>query len=293
MSYRNLNLNWLRTFEAAARHLSFTAASKELGLTQTAVSLQIKSLETKLGQDLFIRKPKSLKLTEIGKAYLPSVRDSLFDLNLSTNGLFGPDQSTTIVVRGSMAFIVWLTSRVGGFYQQYPNVGIKFVTTIWMDSLDTQPVDVDIVLAPTDRASSHLEKLSDEFIVPICGPKTSKTIHSENDLIEIQPIHILGYDDHWSRCLAQFGLKHDVRSTRLQVDTFTAACELVASELGGAIVLERFATNAIETGRPIKIVGERVPLKQSHYLVISEAKIETHPMVEAFKSWLCSQFTEE
>ncbi len=289
---RNLNLNWLRTFEVAARHLSFTAASKELGLTQTAVSLQIKSLESKLGQDLFIRRPKSLKLTEIGKAYLPSVRDSLFDLNLSTNGLFGPDQSTTIIVRGSMAFIVWLASRVGDFHQQYPNVGIKFVTTIWMDSIDTQPVDIDIILAPTDRASSQLEKLSDEFIVPICGPNTSKAIYSENDLTEIQPIHILGYDDHWSRYLAQFGLEHDVRSTRLQVDTFTAACELVACELGGAIVLERFAVNAIKTGRSIKIVGERVQLKQSHYLVTSETQIQTNPMIEVFKDWLRSQISD-
>ncbi len=291
--YRNLNLNWLRTFEAAARHLSFTAASKELGLTQTAVSLQIKSLETKLGQDLFVRRPKSLKLTEIGKAYLPGVRESLFALNLSTNGLFGPDQSTTIIVRGSMAFIVWLASRVGDFHGQYPNVGIKFVTTIWMDSLDTQPVDIDVILAPIDRASNHLEKLSDEFLVPICGPKTSQGIDSVNDLGNIQPIHILGYDDHWSRYLARFGLQHDVRCTRLQVDTFTAACELVACELGGAIVLERFATNAIKTGRLIKIVGERVPLKQSHYLVNAEAKIDINPMTEAFKAWLHIQFVEK
>ncbi|WP_315982121.1 LysR family transcriptional regulator [Aliamphritea spongicola] len=57
---RNINLNWLRTFEATARYLSFTAASKELGLTQTAVSIQIKSLETKLGQKLFIRGLKVL-----------------------------------------------------------------------------------------------------------------------------------------------------------------------------------------------------------------------------------------
>ena len=73
----NLNLNWLRTFEAVARLSGFTAASQELGLTQTAVSLQIKALETKLGHDLFIRRAKSIKLTEIGKAYLPSVRNTL------------------------------------------------------------------------------------------------------------------------------------------------------------------------------------------------------------------------
>ena len=70
---QNLNLNWLRTFEAAARHLSFTVASHELGLTQTAVSQHIKGLETKLGQNLFIRRAKSLQLTDIGQADRKSV----------------------------------------------------------------------------------------------------------------------------------------------------------------------------------------------------------------------------
>ncbi len=288
--HRNLNLNWLRTFEATARYLSFTAASKELGLTQTAVSLQIKSLETKLGHSLFIRRPKSLKLTEIGKAYLPSVRDSLLALNLCTNGLFGPDQATTIVVRASMALIVWLAPKLGDFQQRYPGAGIKFVTAIWTDTFDTQNVDVDIVLAPNGRASSHLEKLSDEFLVPICGPNTSEAVKSVNDLSRLHPIHILGFDDHWSRYLAEFDLQHDVQATRLQVDTFVAACELVACNLGCAIVLERFAKNAIKTGRPIRCVGERVPLNHSHFLVEKEMAKETRPEVEAFKDWLRTCF---
>ena len=289
---RNLNLNWLRTFEAAARYLSFTAASKELGLTQTAVSLQIKSLETKLGHDLFIRRPKSLKLTEIGKAYLPSVRNSLLSLNQSTNGLFGPDQTTTIIVRASMAFIVWLAPRLGDFRNQYPGVGIKFVTAIWTDAIDTQYADVDIVLAPIDRNSNDLEKLSDEYLVPICALNTPVKINSAKDLTRVQPIHILGFDDHWSRYLAQFNLEHDVRLTRLQVDTFVAACELVANDLGCAIVLERFATNAIETGHRIKCAGDRVQLGQSHYLVRKELVKESHPLTEAFKQWLRTLFAQ-
>ncbi len=288
--HRNLNLNWLRTFEATARYLSFTTASKELGLTQSAVSLQIKSLETKLGHDLFIRRPKSLKLTEIGKAYLPSVRDSLLALKLCTNGLFGPDQASTIVVRASVALIVWLAPKLGDFQQRHPGAGIKFVTAIWTDAVDTQNVDVDIVLAPNSRANNHLEKLSDEFLVPICGLNTSETIKSADDLSRVHPIHILGFDDHWSRYLAEFGLQHDVRSTRLQVDTFAAACEMVACDLGCAIVLERFATNAIETGRPVKCVGERVPLNHSHFLAGKEMVKETQPVTEAFKNWLRTCF---
>lgn len=286
----NLNLNWLRSFEAVARLSGFTAASRELGLTQTAVSLQIKALETKLGHDLFIRRAKSLRLTEIGKAYLPSVRDALEALSLSTNGLFGPDLKSTIVVRASMAAIMWLAPRLGDFRQQHPNIGIKLVTAIWVDRVDTQHVDVDISLAADNRAKDLREKLSDEFLVPVCGTKTAKGITSVDDLLETNPIHILGFDDHWSRYLAAFDLPHEVNATRLMVDTSVAACELVASDLGAAVVIERFAMNAIETGRPIEIVGERVSLGQSHFLVETDSAKAIHPAAEVFKDWVRGVF---
>ena len=291
-SMQHLNLNWLRTFEAVARLSGFTAASRELGLTQTAVSLQIKALETKLGHDLFIRRPKSLQLTEIGKAYLPSVRNSLETLTLSTGGLFGPDLKSTIVVRASMAAVLWLAPKLGDFQQLHPGIGIKLVTTIWSDTIDTQNVDVDIILAPNDHNNSHLEKLSDEFIVPVCGVTTSATIKTVGDLTGLNPIHILGFDDHWSRYMTAHGLQHDVKSTRLMVDTSVAAFELVATDLGCAVVIERFAINAVEKGQPIKIVGEPVQLAQSHYLAGKESPREIQAEAEAFKDWLRGLFSD-
>src|SRR5882762_1842927 len=79
MSYRLPPLNGLRSFEAAARHLSFTRAADELGVTPGAVSQQVKSLEGALGITLFRRLPRSLILTSEGEAYLPSIT-SAFDL---------------------------------------------------------------------------------------------------------------------------------------------------------------------------------------------------------------------
>jgi len=79
MSYRLPPLNGLRAFEAAARHLSFTRAADELGVTPGAVSQQVKTLETALGIALFQRLPRSLVLTEEGEAYLPPI-SSAFDI---------------------------------------------------------------------------------------------------------------------------------------------------------------------------------------------------------------------
>lgn len=79
MSHRLPPLNGLRSFEAAARHLSFTRAADELGVTPGAVSQQVKSLEGALGVTLFRRLPRSLVLTDVGEAYLPAI-ESAFDI---------------------------------------------------------------------------------------------------------------------------------------------------------------------------------------------------------------------
>ena len=288
---KNINLNWLRTFEAAARHLGFTAASLELGLTQTAVSQHIKALELKLGHDLFVRRAKSVTLTDIGEAYLPSIREGLQTINLSTRGLFGPDLASSVVIRASMACIVWLSSKLEDLQQQHPKIGVKFVTSIWPETSNKQLVDIDVILAPPKHAGHHLVKLSDEYIVPICGPETSGLVSNASDLTQLNPIHILGFDDHWARYLGAYGVIHDMTSTRLIVDTSVAACEMVAAERGCAILIERFAVQAIQSNRPIKIVGARVPLGQSHFVSLQETSQQQLPEVEAVVSWLHDCFT--
>ena len=286
----HLNLNWLRSFEAAARLLSFTTASRELGLTQTAVSQHIKALELKLGQKLFVRRPKSLQLTDVGKAYLTSVREALETIEMSTYGLFGPNLKSTVVVRASMAFILWLSPRLGVFQEQHPDVGIKLVTSLWDSKADKQPRDIDIVLAPQEHARPHLEKLSDEFILPICGATSAESVRTPHDLLRHRPIHILGFDDHWTRYLSAFGLSYDVSSVRLTADTSVAATEMVAADLGCAIVLERFAKQSVQTGRAIRIAGDPVVLGQSYYMSQGETHKKITPAVEAFAEWIRAQF---
>lgn len=291
----NINLNWLRTFEAAARLSGFSSAARELGLTQVAVSQQIKSLETKLGHDLFIRHAKKVQLTEAGKAYLPSVREGLEKLSHATYGLFGSDIKRTIVVRSSMAVLTWLAPKLHHFHRHYPNIKLKFVTSIWPDPVDTQKVDIDIVLMSSNRRIEPSEKLSDEYIVPICGPQTYPKISSVSDIRNLESIHIIGFDDHWSRYMNHFNLHPEeitAESTRLQVDTSVLACELVASDTGCAVIIERFARRAIETGRPVHIVGESIPLHQAHFFVKTETASEApvSAEIETVKDWVRAEF---
>lgn len=286
----NLNLNWLRSFEAAARLMSFTAASQEIGLTQTAVSQHIKALEAQLGDKLFVRRPKSLQLTDMGNAYLLKVREALGTIEMSTTGLFGPRQASTITVRASMAFIMWMSPRLGGFLHDYPDVGVKLVTSIWKAPADRQPVDVDIVLEPQEHARPDLELICHEKIVPICGAANCIDIAAPKDMLRHTPIHIMGFDDHWARYLSAFSLKPASSGGRLITDTSTAAIEMVASGLGCAVVVERYAQQAIATARNVRIVGTPVALGQSHYFVRTEQRSSVRPVIAAFEAWLRHQF---
>lgn len=287
---QNLNLNWLRSFEAAARLLSFTAASQEVGLTQTAVSQHIKALEAQLGDKLFVRRPKSLQLTDVGTAYLLKVREALDTIEMSTSGLFGPRQARMITLRASMAFIMWISPRLGGFVQDRPDIGVKLVTSIWEHPADQQPVDIDVVLSRKEQSRPDLELLSDEMIVPVCRATTSHKIRTPKDLLQQNPIHITGFDDHWVRYLRANGLKPANSDGRLITDTSTAAIEMVAAGLGCAVVIERFAQQAMETGHEIRVVGEPVPLGQSHFLRRTDQSATAQPEVEEFKVWLRQQF---
>src|SRR5262249_45316576 len=106
-------LTWLRGFEAAARTGSFTGAARALGLTQAAVSYQVRSLEQHLGFPLFERLAHGLRLTDIGRAYLPSLQRAFDEVSASTLGLFGAQGEASLAIRTPISFgSLWLAPRL-------------------------------------------------------------------------------------------------------------------------------------------------------------------------------------
>src|ERR1700738_3000675 len=116
-------LNGLRAFEAAARHMSFTDAAEELSVTQAAISPQVTGLEQRLGLKLFVRRNRSLPLSEAGQAYLPSVRGGFDQLNEATEKLLQKDRGGHLTVTTTASFATkWLGARRGRFQRGKPGV---------------------------------------------------------------------------------------------------------------------------------------------------------------------------
>src|SRR5215472_9423965 len=119
-------LNALRSFDAAARHQSFTRAAEELCVTQGAVSHQVKALETELGLQLFKRKRNGLVITDAGRDYLAVVRDVFDRLEFGTDRLLQRQRSGTITVSTSPDFAAkWLVARLGRFAEAHPEIELK------------------------------------------------------------------------------------------------------------------------------------------------------------------------
>jgi LysR family glycine cleavage system transcriptional activator len=287
------NLVWLKSFEAAARHLNFTEAAKELGLPQTALSLHVRTLEKTLGCKLFLRNARHLSLTEMGQAYVPTIRQALADINLATTSLFGPMGRRSLTVKVPISTAThFLVSRLPDFHARHPEIDIRLVSNIWADSTEPSDVDVEIRLGNGDWRDGTSVKLSEETLVPICPKGQREQITSPRDLLSGPLVHILGHEDHWDRYLTSHGLAMDRTAVSYFLDTTCATLGLVAAGGGFAVVLTRFAQDAIASGVSIALAGTPVSYRHGHYLIHRSSQEALRPEVQLFESWLRGCFSD-
>ena len=285
------NLVWLRSFESAARHLSFTQAAEELGLTQTALSLHVRSLEASLGCKLFTRNARRLTLTEVGKAYAFSLRRSLGDIALSTASRFGTEGAQVLTVRVPISTAsLWLTHRLPEFVAAHPGISVRIVSNIWAESIGQEDVDVEIRLGRGGWTGVAYKEISTEQIVPIVR------VGQLGDVAEVLRagplVQILGYEDMTQAYLSACGLEGGQGVFPYSVDTTIAAMDIVAAGGGCAVVLERFADGEITRGRAIAKIGAAMPIAQSHYLVGVSPPEVNDTAKQLFEAWLEGIFAE-
>ncbi|WP_120633751.1 LysR family transcriptional regulator [Ruegeria sp. EL01] len=288
------NLVWLRSFECAARHLSFTVAAGELGITQSALSLHVRSLEAELGCPLFFRAARRLSLTEVGQAYAYSVRRALGDIDMSTINLFGSNQVHELVVRVPISTAaLFLAQRLPEFSRNHSHISIRLVSNIWAESAGREDVDVELRLGNGEWNDVSVRKISAERIVPIAPKDSNLRILRPEELHQEPLIHILGFQHMWHRYFSTIGVEPAETVSPFIVDTTIAAVDIVAAGGGYAVVVERFAKTALEAGRNVKIVGQAVPIEQSHFLIEGQSSKTNNGAKQCFEAWLEGIFSQD
>ena len=144
--FASLPLTALRAFESASRLLSFKAAAEELSVTPTAVSHQIRSLETWLGVPLFERLPRQVRLTECGERLFHSLHGAFLEMAQSVDTLRPQRSGASLTISTTAAFAaLWLVPRLGRFYARHPNISVRLDTHCEVIDLH-QDASVDLVV---------------------------------------------------------------------------------------------------------------------------------------------------
>lgn len=164
-----LPLEWIRVFEAAGRHGSFTAAANEIGLTQAAVSQRIKHLEQMLGVSLFSRQARGVTLTVEGEAWLPHVTRSLQDLNRSAQELFGKAPRRIVISASASVTQMWIIPRLATAPQR-PDTQIALTTMSIEPDFARANAAVEIRYLRQTPTGGRVARLYREALSPMAAP---------------------------------------------------------------------------------------------------------------------------
>jgi len=291
--------NWLRAFEASARHLSFTGAAKELNVTQAAVSQKVKALEQYLGHPLFHRLPQSLKLTITGEAYLPSVREGFLRLAEGTQEVFGSSVGERVVIRAGATFAAtWLGRNLPKFQVLYPDIPLRIVTTVWPADHDWENVDIDIRFGTGHWVRAQSSPISRERLFPVCAPTLIDGRPPPTNIGELDGhtvYHVASNANLWTQWLTAAAdqiVPDDGNTRSVQVDTWSLAFD--AARAGGGIALSFSSLWRLyeNTGDLVRLFGPEIETELAYYLVTPLHQKLSAP-ASIFADWLRDTFAEQ
>ena len=293
MKYQLPPLNGLIAFESAARTGNFARAGQELNLTQSTVSHRVRQLERHLGYPLFERLPRGLRLTESGKAYLPSIRKAFEQIFSSTAGIFGRKDKGSLTVRSPISYsVLWLGPMIHCFKQQYPGIAIRLISSIWVDELADDETDIDLRLGFGNWPGCQAREVLRDRVVPVCRPDHplfKKGLAGKVDTLRRSPlIHVMGIEDLWMKYFQQAELELNVKDDDLHVDSAIAAIEIAATSDAIGLIQQRFLPEYLASNRLAVLLDIEMEMEQKIYLVQPEARREQRPEAILFSDWLSS-----
>ncbi|MCU7650359.1 LysR substrate-binding domain-containing protein [Pseudomonas piscis] len=281
----------LRSFEAVARLGSVTAAAKELHVTHSAISQQIKVLEEMIGVTLFVREGRGLRVSEDGRLYALQIRESLSGIAEATRLIKTQPKSTELVVAVLPSFgFSWLLPRLPRFQQSQPHISIRLQASLAVSNLTRESVDVGIRMGKGDwdGLEQHL-LFHDETLVVAAPhfnggvlPQTPEDIISSNIIFNMES---------WQPWCQAAGLDLDV--PRIGLCSNDSNLVLQAVRLGQGIALERrsLVDDAIKRGELVQLSPITAPYPYPYWLVLPNRE-RSEVKQRVFSNWLANEVDE-
>ena len=288
------SLNALLVFETAARLSSFTRAASELGVTQTAVSHQIRTLENDLGVTLFRRSPQRVVLTEPGRRWsseLSPIFNRLRSVNLQLRRPALPQRPHVSVSLVPSLGSRWLVPKLGRFIERHPEVDVRISANDRLVDLSVEPIDIGLRYGAGRYPGLVVKKLADAAFVVVATPSLllQKPIKAPQDLKHAVLLH----DDHPDAWAAWFRARRLRLPSGLRMHQYTDSAMLVEAVLrnqGVGLARWSLVVDELAQGR-LELVFPKVaplPTGLGYYLVTARENLR-RPAVVAFRNWLLQE----
>jgi LysR family transcriptional regulator of beta-lactamase len=263
-------LPWVRTFEAAARRMNFTEAANELGLSQAAVSQQIKLLESALGVKLFERGRRGVTITADAAAFLPHVQSAFGALTRSAGELFADNISQRVVIYSPISFAaLWLAPKLPDLARDLPNIKLDIKTVLIPADYDQKDIGFAIRYGSGTFAGCKSHRLTHERLVPVTSPKALNPGSTKLDWDGVWDglplLSVTGPREVWAQWFDSAGLTMPGLPMH-RFDSFVAA--MAAAQAGAGVLLgsRPLIDGALTSGELIRLSEVEFVSENSHYI---------------------------
>jgi LysR family transcriptional regulator, glycine cleavage system transcriptional activator len=288
-------LNALKSFEAAARHESFTRAAEELCVTQGAVSHQVKALEQELGLKLFNRERQRLLITEAGREYLVVVRDALDRIALGTERLVQRQSTGALTISTSPDFAAkWLVHRLGRFAETHPEIDLRVAATMHHVDFAREDVDVAVRHGEGHWEGLHVQRLCAEQLFAVCSPTLATGRHrltQPADVLKYPLLHLDRRKD-WAKWLDAAGVAGADVSRGPVMNRASMLIDAAVDGQGIALARTALAAWDLINGRLVRPFPLALALSKTYWIVCPKATA-TLPKIGKFRSWLLAEAAED
>ncbi len=302
MAKRLPGLASLRTFEAAARHLSFTKAADELHVTPAAVSAQVRALEEQLGVRLFWRTSRAVRLTGAGETLLGAVSEALAVIARAVERIAGTNRGRILIVSTGLSFAAkWLVPRLGRFRRLHPEVDVRLDVTDQLADFARDGADVAIRFGAGVYPGMRADRLFEEELFPVCSPallKGAEPLRQPGDLRRYTLIHLDWQAQgetwpDWRMWLLAAGVEEVDPTQGIHFRQTTLVIQAAVDGQGVALGSTILVADDLAAGRlvrPFDLALKGPP--QFAYRVVSPRATADRPLVKAFREWVLAEVAE-
>ncbi|MGX5804946.1 LysR family transcriptional regulator [Bradyrhizobium sp. Arg314] len=284
----------LAAFEAVARLGSFTAAARELNLTQGAISRQIGLLEEQFGRRLLERDSRNVRLSAAGEIYAEAVRSALGQLRDAALGLMSNRHGGVLNLAILPTFGTrWLMPLIPDFVARHPDITINFATRIGRFDFARERLDAAIHHGMPDWPEADCTLLMRETVMPVASPEflATRDIVTAADISRLPLLHMATRPGAWSEWFEHQGFEAPT-GPGMQFEQFGTVAQACMAGLGVALLPEILIAGELQRGQLVPAPGQPMQSRSAYYLVVPHDK-QGHPPVASFRGWLLDQVEKE